>query len=206
MPLDHPTSVWIDDAHPIFRGGLAACLKADGFRVVGESAGLSPQPCIGGVDILLFEATEATLSQAVRLTADTDVAAVALIEFPRDDLVADAVEAGVPAVLPRSATTPAVLVSTLRAVSAGNSTLPTRLLARVLDRAANGGRHGSGHLTDRELEVLRLLADGADTKQIAVELCYSERTVKNVVHDMLVKMNCRNRTHAVALAARQGVI
>ena len=45
-----------------------------------------------------------------------------------------------------------------------------------------------------------------DTSDIAVQLCYSERTVKNVVHDILMKLNCRTRAHAVALATRSGVI
>lgn len=54
--------------------------------------------------------------------------------------------------------------------------------------------------------MLALLADGSDTKGIAEDLCYSERTIKNIVHDLLTKMNCRNRAHAVAQAARQGVI
>ena len=54
--------------------------------------------------------------------------------------------------------------------------------------------------------MLALLAEGSDTKEIAGRLSYSERTVKNIVHDLLVKMNCRTRAHAVALATRQGVI
>ena len=58
----------------------------------------------------------------------------------------------------------------------------------------------------RERDVLRLLADGHDTREIATDLCYSERTVKNVVHDVLMKLNCRTRAHAVALATREGVI
>jgi DNA-binding NarL/FixJ family response regulator len=61
-------------------------------------------------------------------------------------------------------------------------------------------------LTARELAVLQMLADGMATREIAEELSYSERTVKNVVHDLLEKLNCRTRAHAVALAIRHGVI
>jgi DNA-binding NarL/FixJ family response regulator len=61
-------------------------------------------------------------------------------------------------------------------------------------------------LSDRELAVLRLLAEGSDTVEIGETLGYSERTVKNIVHDVLMKTNCRNRTHAVALATREGLI
>jgi DNA-binding NarL/FixJ family response regulator len=73
----------------------------------------------------------------------------------------------------------------------------------MVARASQGG---SGALSPRERDVLRLLADGLDTREIAVDLCYSERTVKNVVHDVLMKMHCRTRAHAVALATREGVI
>jgi DNA-binding NarL/FixJ family response regulator len=61
-------------------------------------------------------------------------------------------------------------------------------------------------LTDREYDVLRMLADGENTREIAHRLSYSERTVKNIVRDLLVKLNGKTRAHAVALAARQGVI
>jgi DNA-binding NarL/FixJ family response regulator len=60
--------------------------------------------------------------------------------------------------------------------------------------------------TDREVDVLRLLADGFDTAAVAHELAYSERTVKNVLQDVTRRHNLRNRTHAVAFALRQGLI
>ena len=61
-------------------------------------------------------------------------------------------------------------------------------------------------LEERELAVLRLLADGWGTPEIAVELCYSERTVKNVIHSVLTRLRLRNRTQAVAFALRHGVL
>jgi DNA-binding NarL/FixJ family response regulator len=61
-------------------------------------------------------------------------------------------------------------------------------------------------LTSRELAVLRMLADGEVTRGIAEQLNYSERTVKNIVRDVLVKLECRTRAHAVALATRRGLI
>jgi DNA-binding CsgD family transcriptional regulator len=65
---------------------------------------------------------------------------------------------------------------------------------------------GPPQLSKREYEVLRMLADGESARGIAERLSYSERTVKGIVHDLLAKLNCRTRAHAVALAARQGVI
>ncbi|WP_035795275.1 response regulator transcription factor [Kitasatospora mediocidica] len=61
-------------------------------------------------------------------------------------------------------------------------------------------------LSDREVEVLRLLAEGLSTKHIAAKLSYSERTVKSIVHDVVTRLNLRNRTHAVVYALRTGVI
>jgi DNA-binding NarL/FixJ family response regulator len=75
-----------------------------------------------------------------------------------------------------------------------------------LERLARPDAAGPAGLTAREREVLRLLAEGEDTRDIAGMLCFSERTVKNIVHDVLMKLNCRNRAHAVAMATRQGVI
>jgi DNA-binding NarL/FixJ family response regulator len=61
-------------------------------------------------------------------------------------------------------------------------------------------------MADREIRVLRLVADGKDTKEIARELSYSERTVKNVLHDVTTRFQLRNRSQAVAYALREGLI
>ena len=61
-------------------------------------------------------------------------------------------------------------------------------------------------LTPRETEVLRLVAQGDDTAEIARKMCYSERTVKSVLHDLTTRLQLRNRTHAVAYAVREGLI
>jgi DNA-binding NarL/FixJ family response regulator len=64
----------------------------------------------------------------------------------------------------------------------------------------------AGVLTDREVRVLKLLADGLDTAEVGHRLFYSERTVKNIVHGVTSRLNLRNRTQAVAYALRQGWI
>jgi DNA-binding NarL/FixJ family response regulator len=84
--------------------------------------------------------------------------------------------------------------------------LPGDLLARLLAHVRSSSQLGPAGLNSRERSVLRLLADGMDTRGIAADLCFSERTVKNVVHDLLTKLNCRTRAQAVALATREGVI
>ena len=61
-------------------------------------------------------------------------------------------------------------------------------------------------LTDREQQVLSLIAAGHPTREVAQQLCYSERTVKNVLHDVVTKLNARSRSQAVAFAVREGLI
>jgi DNA-binding NarL/FixJ family response regulator len=63
-----------------------------------------------------------------------------------------------------------------------------------------------GTLSDREQRVLALIAEGHPTREVAAQLCYSERTVKNVLHDVVTKLNVRSRSQAVAHAVRDGLI
>jgi DNA-binding NarL/FixJ family response regulator len=65
---------------------------------------------------------------------------------------------------------------------------------------------GPDGLSSREREVLKLLADGLGTNEIASALAYSERTIKNVIHDVTTRLNLRNRSHAVAYAVKAGIV
>jgi DNA-binding CsgD family transcriptional regulator len=79
----------------------------------------------------------------------------------------------------------------------------------IVASAADTGVAGEGglaRLTDREQQVLALIADGHPTREVAERLCYSERTVKSVVHDAVTKLNARSRSQAVAQAVREGLI
>lgn len=201
------TAVWIDDPHPIFRRGLAACLTAAGFVVVGESAAMAPAPDVADLDVLMFDLDRAGLRRALSLSRTSAVRLVAVTSAAGpEQLLYEAVEAGLAGVLLRSDLEPATLVASLRAVARGSVALPSEILPRLLGKAAQGGTSGIRCLLDREHAVLRMLSEGHDTRQIADQLGYSERTVKNVVHDLLVKMNCRNRAHAVGQATRMGLI
>ena len=124
-----------------------------------------------------------------------------------------AVEAGACGVVRRADATPEQLARTLRSAACGDGALPPDLLGKLLEHVqtlqsrllAPLGLRFSG-LTTRETEVLRLLADGFETKEIAEKLSWSERTVKNVIHDVYTRLQLRNRAHAVAYAIRQGLI
>jgi DNA-binding NarL/FixJ family response regulator len=205
-PAGLSTRIWIDDRHPVFRRGIASLLATQGLNVVGESAGLDPTPARSSYDLLVFEATPAALARVMVWARPGGIRCVAVLPVLREQLVYQALDAGVAAVLLREEIEAAPLVATLSAVAAGHTTLPSDLVPGLLDRAAREASAGSRVLADRELSVLRLLAEGSDTVEIGETLGYSERTVKNIVHDVLMKTNCRNRTHAVALATREGLI
>jgi DNA-binding NarL/FixJ family response regulator len=128
------------------------------------------------------------------------------------DLVS-AVEVGVLGLARRAEATPERMVDLVTRAALGEGSVPPDLLGRLLDQVgrlqqqvlAPRGLTFTG-LATRELQVLRLVADGMSTCEIAAELSYSERTVKNVLHDVTTRLHLRNRSHAVAYALRQGLI
>ncbi|MEA2716505.1 MAG: hypothetical protein QOI56_1072 [Actinomycetota bacterium] len=198
--------VWVDDRHPIFRRGLVSCLNGEGYAVAGESAMLRPVPDFSEVDVLVFEADRGGLSRVLAAIHDVTVRLVGLVASHEDPTAFELIDRGVGAVLFRNELGPQALTAAIGSVVNGNRALPAELMPRLLDRAARSGAGGPHPLTNRELEVLRSLSRGDDTRQIADAMGYSVRTVKNIVHDLLMKTNCRNRAHAVALATRQGLI
>jgi DNA-binding NarL/FixJ family response regulator len=202
----NPTGIWVDEAHAVLRRGMVSTLVSDGFTVCGESSALRPIPNVDSVAILIFEADGPALRALLPLTRERPIHLIATMHAPSQAQLFDVAEAGVAAILLQHDLTPELLTSTIRAVEQGRTSLPRDLLPRLLTRAAEISTKSPGTLSDREREVLRMVADGEDTRAIAMELCYSERTVKNVVHDVLTKLNCRTRAQAVGLATRAGVI
>lgn len=124
-----------------------------------------------------------------------------------------AVTCGLVSVLPRRDATFGRIVTAVLDASKGYGDMPraavgwlaTQLRSIQQDVLAPAGMATAG-LQAREIDVLRLLADGLDTAQIATELNYSERTVKNIIHNLLIRLNLRNRSHAVAYALRSGLL
>ena len=123
-----------------------------------------------------------------------------------------AVEAGACGMLRRSEASPERLVGAISSAARGDGTLPPDLLGRLLEqvgriqRDAPTGARLFRALDGREVEVLRLLAEGYDTAEVALTLSFSERTVKNVLYAVTSRLQLRNRTHAVAYAVREGLI
>lgn len=199
-------TVWVDDPHAVVRRGMAVTLTAAGLTVVGESAHLHPLPDPDEVDILVFDADGPGLASVLRLVGDRGVTLVATVRDARDARLLAIACGGAAAILFHEDLTPELLVATVLAAVQGRTTLPSGVLPRLLQHASRSSATAPGALTSRERDVLRLLAEGHDTRRIALDLRYSERTVKNVVHDVLTKLNCRTRAQAVGLATRTGVI
>ena len=99
------------------------------------------------------------------------------------------------------------LASAVRAAASGTGVVTSELLRDLLDGLTpENGKPVASRLTDREQQVLSLIAAGHPTREVAQQLCYSERTVKNVLHDVVTKLNARSRSQAVAHAVREGLI
>jgi DNA-binding NarL/FixJ family response regulator len=148
-----------------------------------------------------------------RAAAETGAPIVLVINEITEAELLTAVECRVVAILPRAAVTAERLVHSVLAAAAGGGVMPPNLVGELLkhierlqrDVLTPYGLNASG-LTPREVDVLRLMADGLDTAEIAGELCYSERTVKNVIYGVTHRLKLRNRSHAVAYALRAGMI
>jgi len=195
---------------PVSHAGLAALLQ---FR--GDICLLrSQQRADAQVLVAAAERLTPDVVAALRRAGAETGAPIVLVcqEVAEADLMT-AVECRVVAILPRSAVTTERLAHSVRAAAAGGGVLPPNLIGELLkqvdrmqrDVLAPNGLNASG-LTPREVDVLRLMADGFDTNEIAGKLCYSERTVKNVIYGVTHRLKLRNRSHAVAYALRAGMI
>jgi len=210
VPFKARIPVFVCAADPLSRAGIASQLrKAQGFGVIAD--GDLPEDVVA---LVVAEDLDVAVLAELRSLRGRGVRRVVLLVSRVDDrsLLA-AAEAGVTGVLRRSEATPGNLSAALRSAAAGEGTLPPDLLGRLLRQVGQlqrqvlspRGLTFSG-LTERESAVLRLLADGYDTAEVGRKLFYSERTVKNIIHDVTSRLELRNRAHAVAYAIREGLI
>jgi DNA-binding NarL/FixJ family response regulator len=122
-------------------------------------------------------------------------------------------DSGVRGVLRRADATADRLVRAIQSAAAGHGDLPPELVRQLIDHVSQLSHNllvprglSFAGLTARERDVLRLVADGLSTREVATRLAYSERTIKSVIQDLVLRLNVRNRTHAVAHAVRNGWI
>ena len=204
-----PVPTCVSCVDPISRAGVLTQLRArPEVRVLDEER----QDAAHVALVVADQVDDATVATLRRLRGQ--VGRLVLVAATLDDAaLVKAAEAGGAGLLRREDAEPEVLVHAIERVAAGHGELPPDLLGRLLDQVGRLQRQvlaprglAFAGLTPREAEVLRLCADGHDTAAIARRLCYSERTVKNVLHDLTVRLGLRNRTHAVAYALREGLI
>jgi DNA-binding NarL/FixJ family response regulator len=172
------------------------------------------EPDVAEVAILVADLVDDATVTRVKALRRGGVPRVVLVVTMLDEAaVLHGVEAGVCGFVRRAEATPERLVDAVHAAATGAGAMPPDLLGRFLDHVATlqanvlspRGLTLAG-LTAREVEVLRLVAEGSDTNEIARRLHYSERTVKNVIHGVTARLQLRNRSHAVAYAMRNGLI
>lgn len=208
-----PTEVFIVDPNPIFRLGMATCLDSlDSIRTVGGSDNVRDAWAsleLASADLVIVDGDTPDVRDFVRdLIVDRDTPSLVSGSYWQADRVASAVEAGAIGVLEKEKLTPARLEANVRAALHGSAVLPSDLVADIVATGSDeeNGIVRGGQLTEREQRVLRLIAAGHATREVAAELNYSERTIKNVLHDVAMKLGARSRSHAVAHAVREGLI
>jgi DNA-binding NarL/FixJ family response regulator len=157
-----------------------------------------------GAPVLIFEVDAAGVPDRDAPARRCQVRLIGSLRGDPEEAGARSVQQELSAVVVLRALTPSRLLSCVRAVTRGGASMPPELLCQMLP--ASDQPRLECQLNARECEVLRMLADGDTTREIALRLSYSERTVKSIVHDVLEKLDCRTRAHAVALAVRRGVI
>jgi DNA-binding NarL/FixJ family response regulator len=218
-----PVRVFIADDQPLMRQGFRMILSSQpGIEVVGEAEdGLS---ALDGVertrpDVVLMDIRMPGLDGIEATKQIREARVLILTTFGHDEYVVEALMAGASGFLLKDAT-PEELVHAVRVVANGESLLApavtTTLLAQVLPTlgqapAGESARSGASRemlsqLTDRELEVLKLLAKGWSNAEIATDLYISEATVKTHVSHLLNKLGLRDRVQAVVLAFEAGLV
>ncbi|GAC70672.1 MadR family response regulator transcription factor [Gordonia soli] len=210
-----PIRTMLVDDHALLREGMRSLLgREEVVDVVGEAASMDDalaevvhcRPDVVVVDLKLSAGAD---YEGLRLIAELarrhpDVATLVLTTFLDDDLVVRAVRAGARGYVVKDVDT-TELVRAIQAVSSGGSAFDPRSAAVVL-RTVSGDVDSPEVLTDREREVLRLLADGLSNKVIGQTLYISESTVKFHIRNIIRKLGVSKRTDAVYIASKRGLI
>ncbi|MGV9712384.1 LuxR C-terminal-related transcriptional regulator [Gordonia sp. NPDC003424] len=208
--MQRKIATYIYSNDPVLQAGVTSQLSMHPeIRVVGDAAIDTAEVAVVVADHL-DDAVRCNLKALQR----NGVPRTMLILGDIDEaVVVAAAEAGVSGLVRRCDATAETLARQIRKVADGGGVVPTDLVGSLLGQVGRlqrqvlspRGIHFSG-LTDREIDVLRLVSEGFDTAGIAKQLSYSERTVKNILHDVTTRLQLRNRSHAVAYALREGLI
>ena len=209
--------ILIVDDHAVVRDGLVTMMsRQSDFVVAGEAVnGLEAvekarelQPDVILMDLRMPELDGVGAMNQIR-EHNQDVKFIVLTTYDTDEYIFDAIDAGAKGYLLKDASREDLFQS-VRAVYRGESLIEPGVAAKVLDRLAQMSRQARDGdpqvLSDREMEVLRMMAAGAANKNIASDLAISESTVKTHVTNIFQKLEVNHRTEAVTQALQRGII
>jgi two-component system response regulator DevR len=206
-----PIRVFLLDDHEVVRRGLRALLESDGdIEVVGES-GLAVEaaaripalrPDVAVLDARLPDGSGIEVCRTVR-AVDPHIKALILTSYGDDEALFAAIMAGAAGYVLKEIAGQD-LIGAVRQVAAGNSLIDPALTARVLERVRNGPGTAPelADLTEQELKLLALIAEGLTNRQIGERMFLAEKTVKNYVSSILSKLGLERRTQAAVLASK----
>ncbi len=212
-----PRVLLVDD-HDLFRTGLRTLLEEQGVQVVGEASmgaealqivrEAAPDVVVMDLNMPGMDGVEATR----RITSAAPLSRVVVLTISeQDNDVMNAILAGACGYLLKDATIEE-LMSGIQAAAIGESLISPHIAGKVLNRlrAANASADVAeamtADLTEREIEVLKLIAGGKDNAEIARELHISPKTVKNHTSNILMKLQIENRIQAAVYAVRSGIV
>lgn len=202
-------TVLLVDDHPVVRSGLRAVLDTDDVQVIGEAAtgeealalAAHLHPDVVLCDLRLGAGIDGIQTTAALRALDPAPAVLILTTFDRDAEIRGAIEAGAAGYLLKEVA-PELILDGIRRAAAGGMVLAPDLAARLLE----GLRSPLPRLTDRETEVLRLLATGAANREIARTLFVTEATVKSHLAHIFTKLDVDSRSRAIHVAREAGLI
>ena len=208
-PSSSPTRIRIlaVDDHPLLRGGVAALIAdqsdmtlageaSNGRDAIEEFRRLKPDITLMDVQLPGMDGIDAILAIRAEFPA---ARIIVLTTYKGDVQVLRALKAGARAYLLKGLLRKELL-ETIRAVHGGQKRIPPEVAAELAEHALEGT------LTSREIDVLRLIAGGSANKLVADQLSISEETVKGHVKNILGKLGANDRTHAVTIALKRGII
>lgn len=202
-------TVAVCSADPFIVLGIERLLHVDPrFTVVAAEGSRQARVAL----VVADEADDETLTLLSRVARSSSAAVVLIVDSLEEDDLTTIVACRVVSVLARSAVNADNLGAAIDQALAkrGPNHDPLTRLTGQLERATAGTLQPKAMaptlLSPRERDLLKLLANGLDTAEIALKLAYSERTVKNIVHGLLSRLELRNRAHAVAYAMRAGAL
>jgi DNA-binding NarL/FixJ family response regulator len=213
-----PIKILVVDDHEVVRDGISVMMgRQQDFAVVGEASnGLEAiekvqdlHPDIVLMDLRMPQMNGVEAMRRIR-SEDSEVKFIVLTTYDNDEYIFDAIEAGAKGYLLKDASREE-LFQAVRAVQQGESLIEPGVAAKILDRLAQLSRRSNQTsvaelLSDRETEVLQLMASGSPNKAIAAALSISESTVKTHVANIFQKLEVNQRTEAVTKAMSLGII